>query len=228
MRKLVVSSLVLLFPLAASAQTISTSKHNLTLGTNTVYTTDAGAQLCKFCHVPHNARTDQNAIWNRPDPASTTFTWGAASPTVGGTTLAANIGIPSLKCFSCHDGTTQIGTLVNGSYTITGADQLGGVLSNSFYVINPASMAGNHPVSVRYPAADNAGLTYNGTTSGPNTSTYVNVASVANVRLYTDPVDPTAYGIECGSCHEPHDNTNTFFLRDTPAGSTICLDCHVK
>jgi len=33
-------------------------------------------------------------------------------------------------------------------------------------------------------------------------------------------------GVECSSCHEPHDTTNDPFLRDTITASQICIDCH--
>jgi predicted CXXCH cytochrome family protein len=35
--------------------------------------------------------------------------------------------------------------------------------------------------------------------------------------------------VECGSCHNPHDNTtNTNFLIGSNVGSALCLDCHDK
>ncbi len=35
-------------------------------------------------------------------------------------------------------------------------------------------------------------------------------------------------GVECASCHDPHSDTNTTFLRISNAGSAVCLACHVK
>ncbi|MBI5196127.1 MAG: cytochrome C, partial [Nitrospirae bacterium] len=32
----------------------------------------------------------------------------------------------------------------------------------------------------------------------------------------------------CGSCHNPHDNSNGTFLRVTNSGSGLCLKCHIK
>lgn len=34
--------------------------------------------------------------------------------------------------------------------------------------------------------------------------------------------------VECGSCHDPHNNTNPTFLRIANTGSNLCLSCHVK
>jgi predicted CXXCH cytochrome family protein len=38
----------------------------------------------------------------------------------------------------------------------------------------------------------------------------------------------TNRSLECGSCHAVHDSTNSPFLRDTIAGSKLCLGCHNK
>jgi predicted CXXCH cytochrome family protein len=34
--------------------------------------------------------------------------------------------------------------------------------------------------------------------------------------------------LECSSCHSVHDNSNAPFLRETMAGSALCLGCHAK
>lgn len=34
--------------------------------------------------------------------------------------------------------------------------------------------------------------------------------------------------VECGSCHNAHDNSLTNFLITTNNGSALCLDCHIK
>ena len=32
----------------------------------------------------------------------------------------------------------------------------------------------------------------------------------------------------CGSCHNPHDNSNSNFLIESNASSALCLRCHIK
>ena len=34
--------------------------------------------------------------------------------------------------------------------------------------------------------------------------------------------------VECGSCHNPHKNTNGNFLRIANTNSAICYTCHIK
>ena len=52
-------------PTMASAA-IGNTKHNLSsTGPGTVKFTDAGVDMCRFCHMPHNANTTQGALWAR-------------------------------------------------------------------------------------------------------------------------------------------------------------------
>lgn len=34
--------------------------------------------------------------------------------------------------------------------------------------------------------------------------------------------------LECASCHDVHDDSNSPFLRKNNVGSALCLSCHVK
>jgi predicted CXXCH cytochrome family protein len=222
---------ILLVPSVALAQ-ITASKHNLTLNTNAAYATGT-TQICVFCHVPHNAQATVNGLWNR-SLAAVALTWNASSPTVGGTTLNAAASPQSRRCFTCHDGTTSIGALnyTPTGVTITGYAGLnitatGDLQAPSTAIVNPGNMAGNHPISARYPNQVPVG-TYYGQTSVTAAGGYVAAATVAAgvaARLYQD---TGVYGIECGSCHEPHLTTNTYFLRSTMGGSALCLACHNK
>ena len=219
MKKFLAIAVVMMVPSLALAG-IQGSKHDLTYVNNTVYTSDTDAELCKFCHIPHNARTDSAALWNRNDPSTTTLSY-SDNTTVAGTVLPSVMGGPSLRCFTCHDGSSDIGLTYNGvnDFSMTGTDGDGSLTAASRGNIDATGMNGNHPVSVAY----GDGSTYNGTTG--TTSGY-NVASSVNLgKLYGS---ATNWGIECGSCHEPHDTSNGFFLRADNGSSDLCLDCHNK
>ncbi len=107
-------------------------------------------------------------------------------------------------------------------------------------------MNGNHPVAIPYPVGQVAN-TYNGkTTGGAIVGTeFVTDPTIGNIVLYKDTsgtvtrvttlASGTANGIECSSCHDPHNSaavaSNDFFLRGTLSGNTsayICLKCHIK
>jgi predicted CXXCH cytochrome family protein len=230
--------IVVVFTLISSSAfaQIAATKHNLSNASgNSVRSSTAGGtnQVCVFCHVPHKARADKNAAWNRSDPSSSA-SWGSATTTVGGTTLSSTIGKPSLECFSCHDGTSNIGSVISSptgsalSMVGTGA---GGTMTSGA-AINPSSLAGNHPVSVRMPSADNGSGTYNGNSTGSRvrTSEFDTLAAAkgSGMLFYTDSDNPAVSGIECGSCHDPHDNSNAPFLRGSLSGSDLCGNCHNK
>ena len=209
---LALTATVALAPGIASAG-ISGTDHDLSASA-------PGGQLCIACHTPHIANSTL-LLWNHVYSASS-FSWSDATQTTGGTTLPTNIKTwsgSSKNCLSCHDGTVEVGKTYNPASTwdatkIVGSDKIG------------PDLKGTHPVSVPYP---NNGVinTYNATTTGTGVvlATFKNAPT--KVRLFRDPAaGANNYGMECASCHDPHSTTYTKFLRDTPAGSAICLDCH--
>ena len=80
----------LTIPTLASAQIVG-SAHDLSngsIGAAADTIANGGTdQICIFCHVPHNART-QALIWNHNDGANGGFAAGAT--TMSGTTTVAN------------------------------------------------------------------------------------------------------------------------------------------
>jgi predicted CXXCH cytochrome family protein len=157
------------------------------------------AELCIFCHAPHNANGG-TPLWNHKATTATYTMY--ASPTLNATGQAI-AGVSKL-CLSCHDGTVAIdsyGTRT-GTTNITGDALLGTDLSN------------DHPIGFTYDAAL---ATADGGLVTPASASLV----VANVPLY-------AAKIECASCHNVHDNALGGFLRVSNAASALCLKCHNK
>lgn len=186
-------------PMTLSGATISGTSHDLSAMTN------SAGQICVTCHTPHNAQAAQLVpLWNHAATAAT-FTLYSSS------TLKAVPGQPSNQskaCLSCHDGTVALdsfgGKTPAGGGLMTGEDKLGTDLSD------------DHPVSFTYDAAL---ATANGGLVTPASAASVDSAKV--VPLFGGK-------LECASCHNPHDNTNTHFLRKANAGSALCLTCHNK
>ena len=105
-------------------------------------------------------------------------------------------------------------------------------------------MAGNHPVAMPYPY-NNVANNYNGvTTGGAAILTEWEADPTANgIRMFNDNagtitagVVATKTGIECSSCHEPHNSKavkDDMFLRGMLTGSGkasgyLCQQCHIK
>jgi predicted CXXCH cytochrome family protein len=160
-------------------------------------------QICVYCHTPHNAKSPQLVpLWNHAATAES-FTLYSSS------TLNATPGQPagvSKACLSCHDGVTAIdsyGTRT-GTHLMTGTAKLGTDLTD------------DHPISFTYDAAL---ATADGGLVTPSSSSWVDGAHT--VPLYTAK-------LECGSCHNVHNNSTDPFLRKSNAASALCLTCHNK
>jgi predicted CXXCH cytochrome family protein len=89
-----------------------------------------------------------------------------------------------------------------------GLDSYGGVTGTYSITSTSANLgvnlADDHPVGITYDTAGDDALYASGTT-----------------YLY-------ASEVECASCHDVHEYTNTPFLRASLTGSAICLLCHNK
>ena len=159
---------------------------------------------CQFCHAPHNVNTavPNTPLWNRNKPG-TVFTM-YTSTTINGVmdpTPNAN----SMTCLSCHDGLTDMGA----TYTGTPGFAVVTKMKNTRGAVVGSDLRDDHPISIRYT---------------PATGKYaaVNAVSTAGLRLYGA---AGAEKVECGSCHNPHDDTLGKFLR--VSSTTICTTCHL-
>ena len=216
------------------------------------FTDDASVSvgLCTFCHTPHRAQQTK-LLWNHT-LSSLAYSWSDTTVTTNGTMLP-NFdntwqGV-SKNCLSCHDGTVAVGdvawfdstpnqNLFSDQHNLPGDPRL-----ITFNNPGTGDMAGNHPVAHPFPF-QGAPSTYNSVTSGSEVvaSGWVADPTLDGIRLFKDdgsgnisagPLSgPT--GIECSSCHDPHNGTQVlgeYFLRGTLTGSDsnyICLKCHDK
>jgi predicted CXXCH cytochrome family protein len=194
---------VTLLPAIRSFGAITGTKHDMSAygwGTD---------QTCKFCHTPHNAQSSQLApLWNHG--ASTAvynlYGEGGSSPTFNATNTISQPTGATKACLSCHDGTVAIDTFGSqtGTHKMAGKSNLGTDLRN------------DHPVSFTY---DTALATADGKLAVPVSSSFVDASK--KVPLFNS-------RMECASCHDVHDDSNTPFLRKNNTGSALCLSCHIK
>jgi len=185
----------------AQAESITASKHNLSAtGSGTIKATTE-AQICVFCHVPHNAKTT-GPLWNRDQAA------GPYTPYNSTTRKITAPGAPtgaSLLCLSCHDGTIALGKISSRSTHIA---MTGGVTTMPAGATHLGTdLSDDHPVSFLYSS------------------------TLANTELRTPiaPVKLDASGqLQCTACHSPHDNANGKFLLVNNIQSALCRNCHNK
>jgi predicted CXXCH cytochrome family protein len=206
------------------AQQIANTPHDFSAGPAVRVTgTGINGQTCVFCHTPHGGLTSA-PLWNRTMPLSTGYTLYSSDSmdsTPGQPTKAA-----SAACLSCHDGSLGMDTLINvngSAFTGTFNAQLTAkaTYTNSRFSGGAAFIGrvlnDDHPVAITYSLA------------GPGLVGATLVGDkpvVGTLPLYgTGVADGT---VECGSCHNPHNNFYTNFLRISNASSAMCLTCHIK
>lgn len=230
---------------AAPGSGIVGTDHDFTQG---AFQTTTPVGVCTICHTPHHAISTL-LLWNHTLSANT-FSWdipkttaGTEYPTFVGNTYTG----PTAKCLSCHDGSVAVGDIAwfsdAGPYPGGTGIQTAKITGSHQIATVTGGMAGNHPVAMPYPF-NNAANTYNGKTTGPaaNLTEWVadpqpairlfNDATIGGVVIAGSVAGKT--GIECSSCHEPHNGkaaVDDMFLRGRLTGSTtdyLCLECHKK
>jgi len=212
--------------------------------------------LCTFCHTPHKAIETQ-LLWNHKLSINS-FDWSDSTTTQGGSdraVIATTWAGPTKFCLSCHDGTVAIGD-INwfDKATWTGAGSVNTTTHDApdpYNIADGGELLGNHPVAHPFPFGGVAS-TYNTSTNGALAvaSGWISDPQTLGIRLFTNTagsqvkagVDAgsTTAGIECSSCHDPHNGNGKVFdkylLRGMLTGNQsgagaagyICLKCHVK
>jgi len=211
MKKLALALAVSAVASLAQAQ-VAGSPHDFTAGfTGAVFTT-TNVSACTFCHAPHNANTAVVGapLWNRPTSTTAAYTMYTSATLDGARTAAP--GVNSLTCLTCHDGAQAIAVVYNGGTPrnlsneanvspVTGVFNVGTALTN------------DHPV----------GITYDNVADPSLRAAPTNTA----LRLYN-------YGagalrqVECGTCHDPHNNVNGNFLVTANTAVALCGACHTQ
>lgn len=200
---------------AAAQDDVSATKHNLSVsqgGTDPTTFDDLAdyGEICVYCHTPHsNSTPGSMPLWNRAAPVGPYNMYdNTYSSTMDMTVDASPSGV-SLACLSCHDGTIGLDAITNAP------NAWSGTVSDS---VMPAGLTNlgtdlrnDHPISVLYDNSATGDLAFNDSTS----------VKTAGLVFYSGKV-------QCGSCHNPHNNTNAPFLRISNSASTLCTTCHIK
>jgi len=177
------------------------------------------AQICIFCHTPHNAATNAFApLWNHAMTSATYTLYSSAVSSTFNASTSQPEGVSKL-CLSCHDGTVAIDSFGTRTGTI-----LMPTTSSTPGLTNPrlgTDLTNDHPIGFTY---DSALVTADGN-GNPFGAQLVVPASASKV---VDGVPLFNQKVECASCHNAHNNANGAFLRVSNAGSALCLKCHRK
>jgi len=186
------------------SESVFQSKHNLSFSGLGPVTAATEAEVCIFCHAPHNAGAEA-PLWNR-------FSSGAVYQPYTSSSAVAVVGQPSgasKLCLSCHDGTVALDSFggATGTTFLTGPTLLGTDLSN------------DHPVSFIF---DSALAAADGGLENPATAPSGLLGTIREDLLFND-------RMECASCHDVHNSYNQAgLLVKSNAASALCATCHTK
>ncbi len=218
---LVLALILLMAAAVAYANTVVNSKHDM----RNFVAGETSTQVCVYCHTPHQSTlaNAQDPLWNHSVTLETVYgvysssTFNATATDIGTGNVGAGTQNVSLLCMGCHDGTTAVNSLYKQPLDGTSGVAISLTSASSAYL--GTNLTDDHPVNFAYDAA----LVAADGGTGLNTPVATNRVdnTVPWIPLFTSTV-------QCGSCHNVHDNQYGPFLRATNVGSGLCLRCHIK
>ena len=221
-RRLLPPALLLVAALAAPAggqqESVVSTLHNLSTSGPGEIRAVSETEVCKFCHIPHNAEVP-TPLWSRPLSRAQYLTpeLGAGR---GARQTAPQPDGSSRLCLSCHDGTIALGEVAGepGLIAMAGANRIGP--GRPGYI--GTDLSGSHPISFLVGAAEDT------PSSGDVDMAIHSVAAIlgdGEVRLDAEGK------MQCNTCHDPHsdrhfvpDRVPHFWVKGSV--DEVCLTCH--
>jgi len=193
--------------------------------------------LCTFCHTPHKAI--EGLVYQNHTLATVTFHWCGKTETQYGTpfpVIPFTYQGPSKICLGCHSGTLAVGNInmFNGR-SWTGSSTLdsrlgGGAATPDGCIHHPHS---DHPTAFPYPY-QGVVSSYNGVTNNASVISDLNPDPTASgIRLFREEAGNIVAGpaigragIECSSCHDPHNGPTVGGSGFIRGQGSLCQKCH--
>lgn len=189
--------------IAPSYAGLKKTLHNLSPSGPGAFKAKAGADICIFCHTPHNARPARY-LWNR-EMSAVTYNLYQSS------TIEAALQQPtgdSRLCLSCHDGTVALGAVRRGWRP--GAEEKESLGPLKGRASLGTDLSDDHPISFVYDAAL---VTQDKELADPSTLP-------KEIRL------DEGKQLQCTSCHDAHEYRYPMFLVMDNRYSRLCISCH--
>ncbi len=178
----------------------------------------SGGEICKPCHTPHHALTDESGaqvgwLWNHELTTSTYTMYDGSTADAGPDDGDAAFDKLSRLCMGCHDGTVAVDSFggQTGSIFLTGDKNLETDLSDD----HPVGFTAVYPTvaSSKWQPADASHKL------GPGGALKLREMNIGGTQTYV---------VGCMTCHTPHYKGFDHQLRMSNASSALCLSCHVK
>ncbi|MFQ5349422.1 MAG: cytochrome c3 family protein [Thermoanaerobaculia bacterium] len=206
-------------PALGQHDSVVSTPHNLSVSGPGEIRAVSETEVCKFCHIPHNAEVP-TPLWSRPLSRAQ-----YATPQLqlgrGSRQPAPQPDGSSRLCMSCHDGTIALGEVVGERQPIAmaGGERLGpgrkGYLGTD--------LSGSHPISF---ALATAAVDPVDDSSDMGFRSLLGAGRDDDVRLDAEGK------MQCTTCHDAHADrfyvpgrVPRFWVR--PTVDEVCLTCHV-
>ena len=199
-------ALLLLSGVAAWADSVVNSVHNLSATGPGAIKAVSETDACIFCHTVHHSNGEL-PLWNHTMSSVSNYVVYSSARLD-----SLNLTIPqpngsSRLCLSCHDGTVALGDVGSGAIQMqNGVTTM--PAGNSGYV--GTDLSADHPISFVY-----------------DSSLAARDPQIKDPTTLTGPVRLDSMGrLQCTACHNPHDDQFGNFLVMDNTGSALCLACH--
>lgn len=206
-------------PLLAQADSVVRTPHNLSVSGPSDQRALTETEVCKFCHIPHNAVVPA-PLWGHALSKAGSYDVPKVTAKSGAKAPSPQPDGASRLCLSCHDGTVALGELGNGRRIRmrgTGRFQMG---TRGFI---GTDLSGSHPVSFIVPEAD---------PGSPDGIRDFGQKRLAVIHQDKDVKLDSSGKVQCTTCHDPHSDRNYsaetgvphFWVKSTV--QEVCLTCH--
>lgn len=203
--------------LVAQQESVVSTVHNLSASGPGEIRAVSEPQVCKFCHVPHNAMTP-SPLWGH---TLSNARYDVPVLRAAGQGPAPQPDGSSRLCLSCHDGTIALGDVAGEAIPIrmAGTNQLGrgrrGFLGTD--------LSGSHAVSFVVPDGNPL--------SSDDGDSDMGLRSLAAIRADREVKLDARGKMQCTTCHDPHADryyqpgrVPRFWVKSTV--DEVCLTCH--
>lgn len=202
----------------AQQQSILATRHNLSVSGPGEIRSLTETEVCRFCHIPHNAVVPV-PLWGHQLSRARYEVPEVGAP--AGREPAPQPDGSSRLCLSCHDGTVALGDVAGEPRPLPTTG--GGRLSPGRPGFLGTDLSGSHPISFVMPDGDAV---------APDPDADLSLRPLALVLQDPD-VRLDAQGkVQCTTCHEAHTDAYyrpgrvpRFWVKPTLEG--VCLTCHV-
>ncbi|NIM63431.1 MAG: hypothetical protein GTO30_17860 [Acidobacteria bacterium] len=198
---------------------VAASLHNLSVSGPGEVRALNETEICKFCHIPHNAVIPE-PLWGHALSDVKHYETAPIRTGKGNRAPAPQPDGSSRLCLSCHDGTVALGEIAGEPHAIpmAGAQRL----SRGRRGHLGTDLSGSHPISFVVPDGDRA---------TPDSDVDIGLRSLGAIGMDRDVRLDDHGKMQCTTCHDPHadryyqpDRVPRFWVK--PTVGEVCLTCH--